>query len=67
MTMTLRERSYCYVIRGLKPVAQLLKTWFLNVAYDYINSHKLTQAEEDILEKVSDFYLEAIRKLENEN
>lgn len=65
--MTLRERSNCYVIKGLKPVSQLLKTWFLNVAYDYINSRKLTQAQEDILEEVSDFYLEAIRKLENED
>ena len=62
--MTLREKSYCCVNRGLKPVTPLLKTWFLNVAYDYINSRKLSQAQEDILEEVSNFYLKAIKNLE---
>lgn len=60
---TVKERSRCCVITGLKPVSHLLKTWYLNVGYDYINSHQLTQSEEDILEKISEFYLDAINDL----
>ena len=59
----LRERNKVHIVHGLKPVAHLLKSWYLNVGYDYINSHKLTQTEEDVLEKVSDFYIEAISNL----
>lgn len=61
----LRERNKVHIIRGLKPVAHLLKSWYLNVGYNFINSNNLTQAEEDILERVSDFYLGAIKRLEN--
>ena len=60
---TVKEKSRLHVIRELKPVAHLLKTWYLNVGYEYINSRVLTQPEEDMLEKVSDYYLEAIKDL----
>lgn len=61
---TVRERNRVHVTNGLRPVSHLLKSWFLNVGYDYINSHKLNQTEEDVLEKISDYYLEAIKNLE---
>lgn len=64
---TVREKNKTHIVRGLKPVSHLLKSWFLNVGYDYINTKKLTQVEEDVLEKVSDFYLEAIKNLEQMN
>lgn len=60
---TVKEKSKCCVIQGLKPVAHLLKTWYLNVGYDYINSKKLSQVEEDVLEDISNYYLEAIKDL----
>ena len=60
----LRERNRVHIIRELKPVAHLLKSWYLNVGYDFINSQNLTSAEEDILERVSDYYLEQIKNLE---
>lgn len=61
---TIREKNKVHIVCGLKPVSHLLKSWFLNVGYDFINSQKLSQAEEEALEKVSDYYLEAIKNLE---
>ena len=59
----IRERNKVHIVNGLKPVSHLLKSWYLNVGYDYINSHNLSQTEEDVLEKISEFYLEAINNL----
>ena len=61
---TVREKSRAYVSSKLQPVAHLLKTWFLSVGYDYINSHKMNQTEEDILEDITNFYTSAIKNLE---
>lgn len=64
---TVKQKSKAYVNVGLKPVAHLLKTWYLSVGYDYINSHNLNQTEEDILENITEFYISKIKELEGEN
>ena len=60
----IREKNKVHIIRGLKPVTHLLKSWYLNVGYDFIQSRKFTQPEEDIMAEMSDYYLERIKDLE---
>lgn len=59
----LKERRDASVIRALRPVAPMLKTWFLNVAYDYMDDNNFTVQEEELLERVTDFYLAYIDDL----
>lgn len=61
---TVKEKGKAYISVGLKPVAHLLKTWYLTVGYDYINSHELSQAEEDVLENITNFYIDKIKELD---
>lgn len=60
----LREKNRVHIVHGLKPVAHLLKSWYLNTGYAFIQSRRFSQAEETIMEEMSDFYLEAIKNLE---
>ena len=64
---TVREKNRAHIVRGLKPVSHLLKSWFLNVGYDYINRYRLNQTEEDVLESITNHYLQAIKNLEQMN
>ena len=64
---TVREKNKTHIVRGLKPVSHLLKSWFLNVGYDYINRYRLNQTEEDVLESITNYYLQAIKNLEQIN
>lgn len=59
----LREKRGAGTIRALRPVAPMLKTWFLDVAYDFMDGGTFTAPEEDLLERVTDFYLERIEDL----
>lgn len=60
----IREKNKIHIIRGLKPVSHLLKSWYLNVGYDFIQSRKFTQNDETLIEEMSDYYLARIKELE---
>ena len=61
---TLREKSKVATIEQLKPVAHSLKTWFLNVGYNFMKSRVFKDDEEALIEDFTDFYLDCIAKLE---
>ena len=61
---TLRERREANIIRSLKPMAHLLKSWFLNVGYDFMNKRNYNANEEQLIEELSDYYLERIKDLD---
>ena len=60
---TVLEKRDCYLKQFVRENKSLIKTWFLNVGYDFINSKKFSQPEEDMLEKIADFYLESLAKI----
>ena len=60
----IREKNKIHIICGLKPVSHLLKSWYLNVGYDFIQSRKFTQSDEAVIEEMSDYYLARIKELE---
>ena len=60
---TLRERREASIAVSLHPVAHVLKSWFLNVGYDFMNSRNFNMSEEALIEELSDYYLERIKEL----
>jgi len=61
---TLKERREANITRSLRPVAHLVKSWFLNVGYDFINKRNYNANEEQLIEELSDYYLERIKDLD---
>ena len=59
----IREKNRAQIVKELKPLAHLLKSWYLNIGYDFIQSRKFTQLEEDIIAEMSDYYLGRIKDL----
>ena len=58
-----KQRCRRHVNQTISRMKPIVKDWFLDVAYKYINSRKFTAQEEDILEKVTDYYLENLATL----
>ena len=46
---TLREKSKVATIQQLKPVAHSLKTWFLNVGYNFMMTRSFKDEEEALI------------------
>ena len=61
---TLREKSRISAIKQLKPVVHVLKTWFLEVGYNYMKTRPFKEEEEALIDDITDFYLECIKKIE---
>lgn len=61
---TLREKSRISAIKQLKPVVHVLKTWFLEVGYNYMKTRPFKEEEEVLIDDITDFYLECIKKIE---
>ena len=59
----IREKNKAQIVKELKPLTHLLKSWYLNIGYDFIQSRKFTQPEEDIIAEMSDYYLDRIKDL----
>ena len=47
----------------IKNNVSAVKSWFLNVGYDFIESRKFTITEETLIEEVTDYYLERLSKM----
>ena len=59
----LKERRDASVTESLRPVVPMLKTWFLDVGYDFMNSRTFKLEDEMLIEELTDFYLERINNL----
>ena len=59
----LKERRDASVTESLRPVVPMLKTWFLDVGYDFMNSRNFKLEDEMLIEELTDFYLERINNL----
>ena len=62
---TLREKSRIEAIRQLKPVVHVLKTWFLEVGYNFMKTKPFKEEEEALIDDFTDFYLDCIKRIEN--
>ena len=60
---TLKERRNVRVRKSLKPMATVMRTWYLDTAMDFLCSRRLSEAEEAFLEDITDFYLKAMDDL----
>ena len=49
----------------IKNNVSAVKSWFLDVGYDLIESRKFTIIEETLIEEVTDYYLERLKEFEN--
>ena len=59
----LKERRDANVLKALRPVVPMLKTWFLDVVYDFIGKRNFNAVEEAIMEELTDYYLARIKEL----
>ena len=62
--LSLRDKCKRHVGSVIKKMKPIVRSWYLNVALEFMNSRKLTNDEERILEEVSDYYLEKLDKLQ---
>ena len=60
---TLKERRNVRIRKSLKPMATVMRTWYLDTAMDFLCSRRLSDAEEAFLEDITDFYLKAMDDL----
>ena len=57
----LKEKRDASVKAALRPVAPMLKSWFLDVGYDFMDTRNFNVAEEALIEELTDFYLARIK------
>lgn len=62
----IRKRTRAIVLATLKPLAHVLRSWYLNTGYEFLNKRKFSDAEEELIAEISDYYLAAIDDLTNE-
>lgn len=62
---TVKKKRGVAVRKALKPFAEVIRTWYLDTALDFMCSKKLNESEESFFEDVTDFYLEALEALQN--
>ena len=56
----LKEKRDASISVALRPVAPMLKSWFLDVGYDFMSSRNFNLQEEALIEELTDYYLERI-------
>ena len=61
--LSLKQRCRKYVDQTIGKMEPIVKDWFLHTAFEFINSRKFTAQEEDLMEELSDFYLERLEQL----
>ena len=61
--LTFKEKRRKLVDMTIGKVKPIVEDWFLATGLKYMKENKLTLQEEDILEKISDYYLAALAKL----
>lgn len=62
--MSLREKRDTAIRTQLRPVVSIVRSWFLEEGLKYMKGRKMTNSEEDMLERVSDFYLDSLARIE---
>ena len=61
--LTLKQKRRKLVNATIGKVKPIVEDWFLVTGLQYMKENKLTLQEEDMLEKISDYYLAALAKL----
>lgn len=61
--LSLKQRCRKHVDQTIGKMKPIVKDWFLHTAFEFINSRKFTTQEEDLMEELSDFYLERLEQL----
>ena len=64
--LSLRQKSVLDLIRRVKPLKKTVKQWFYHAGMKFLQVNELTDEEEIFLEKVTDFYVENLDKLEED-
>lgn len=63
--MSLRDKRKKAVRTQLKPMVSVVRSWFLEEGLKYMKERKMTNTEEDLLERISDFYLDSLARIES--
>lgn len=61
--LTFKERRRNLINATIGKIKPIVEDWFLDTGLQYMKENKLTLQEEDMLEKISDFYLATLKKL----
>ena len=61
--LSLKQRCRKHVDQTIGKMKPIVRDWFLHTAFEFINSRKFTIQEEDLMEELSDFYLEKLEGL----
>ena len=61
--MTVLKKKRASIRKNLKPLAPVIRSWYLDVALDFMCSRNLNEVEEAFMEDITDFYLKAVEDL----
>lgn len=61
--LSLRDKCRKHVNSTIKRMEPIVRSWYLSVALDFMNSRKFTTQDEAFMEEISDFYLEKLDSL----
>lgn len=61
--LTFKEKRRKLVNATIGKIKPIVQDWFLHTGLEYMKNNKLNLQEEDMLEKISDYYLAALEKI----
>ena len=64
--LSLRQKSVLDLIGRVKPLKKTIKQWFYHEGMKFLQAHQLTDEEEIFLEKVTDFFVDDLERLEED-
>ena len=64
--LSLRQKSVLDLIRRILPLKKVIKQWFYHAGIKFLQSHQLTDEQEVFLEEVTDFFVDNLEELEED-
>lgn len=67
MLSSMKERRSKSIKNQLKPMAPIIRSWFLQVGFELIESKEFSVTEEMLIEEVTEFYIKKLKELEDKD
>ena len=64
--LSLRQKSVLDLIRRVIPMKKTIKQWFYHAGMKFLQTHELTDDQENFLEEVTDFFVENLDEIEED-
>ena len=64
--LSLRQKETLDLLSRIKTMKQVTRRWFYYAGVKFLQSHDLTDEQEDFLEEISEFYMDNLSNIEKD-